>query len=127
EALELVRPLGDQRNIALNGKTDAASDVWLAADQQRLKQILLNLLANAVKYNTEGGSVTVYVKTTESRVQVAVTDTGMGIPIDQIPKLFIPFERLGAEGSGVEGTGLGLVLALRLAEAMGGTIHVESQ
>jgi CheY-like chemotaxis protein len=89
--------------------------------------VLLNLLANAVKYNREGGSVSVRLKRLGARAQIHVTDTGMGIPQDQISRLFIPFERLGAESSGVEGTGLGLVLALRLAEAMDGTLGVQSQ
>jgi len=71
--------------------------------------------------------VTVRLSASDSRVRIAVTDTGLGIAQDQIPKLFIPFERLGAEATGVEGTGLGLSLALRTAEAMGGTIYVESQ
>jgi signal transduction histidine kinase/ActR/RegA family two-component response regulator len=127
EALELIVPLADQRGISLNAGTDGFAGVWIAADQQRLKQVLLNLLANAVKYNRDAGSVTVSVRTSESRVQIGVTDTGQGIAQDQLSQLFIPFERLGAEGTGVEGTGLGLVLALRLAEAMGGTIRVESQ
>jgi signal transduction histidine kinase/ActR/RegA family two-component response regulator len=127
EAIELVGPLAAQRRILLTGPMDQHDDVWLSADNQRLKQILLNLLANAVKYNRDGGSVTVRIKPLGGRVRIEVTDTGQGIPQDQLPKLFIPFERLGAEATGVEGTGLGLVLALRLAEAMGGTLGVESQ
>jgi signal transduction histidine kinase/ActR/RegA family two-component response regulator len=127
EALELVRPLADQRGISVAAETDGFARVWIAADQQRLKQVLLNLLANAVKYNRDAGAVTVRLTASDSRVRIAVTDTGLGIPQDQISKLFIPFERLGAEATGVEGTGLGLSLALRTAEAMGGTISVESQ
>jgi signal transduction histidine kinase/ActR/RegA family two-component response regulator len=127
EALELVRPLADQRGISVAAETSGFARVWIAADQQRLKQVLLNLLANAVKYNRDAGSVTVRLSASDSRVRIAVTDTGLGIAQDQIPKLFIPFERLGAEATGVEGTGLGLSLALRTAEAMGGTIYVESQ
>jgi CheY-like chemotaxis protein len=122
-----VRPLADQRGISVAAATDGFSRVWIAADQQRLKQVLLNLLANAVKYNRDAGAVTVRLTASDSRVRIAVTDTGLGIPQDQIPNLFIPFERLGAEATGVEGTGLGLSLALRTAEAMGGTIYVESQ
>jgi signal transduction histidine kinase/ActR/RegA family two-component response regulator len=127
EALEMVGPLASQRGISLTADTDGFSQVWIAADQQRLKQVLLNLLANAVKYNREAGSVTVSLRASNSRVQIAVTDTGLGIAQDQLSKLFIPFERLGADATDVEGTGLGLVLALRLAEAMNGTIHVQSQ
>jgi signal transduction histidine kinase/CheY-like chemotaxis protein len=127
EAIELVSPLAAQRQIEVSASLGAHDDLWIAADLQRLKQILLNLLANAVKYNRDGGSVTVSVKQLGETVRIEVTDTGQGIPQDQLPKLFIPFERLGAESTGVEGTGLGLVLALRLAEAMNGTLGVESQ
>jgi CheY-like chemotaxis protein/anti-sigma regulatory factor (Ser/Thr protein kinase) len=127
EAIDLVSPLAAQRGIALASQVDQHSGLWIAADQQRLKQILLNLLANAVKYNRDGGSVTVSLKKTGARARIEVTDTGLGIPQDQLPKLFVPFERLGAEATNVEGTGLGLALALRLAEAMGGTLGVQSQ
>ena len=127
EAIELVGPLAAQRGIELSAPSSIHGNVWIAADLQRLKQILLNLLANAVKYNRDGGSVSVSIKNLGDRARIEVTDTGQGIPQDQLPKLFIPFERLGAEATGVEGTGLGLVLALRLAEAMNGTLGVESQ
>ncbi len=127
EAIELVSPLAAQRGIDLSADVKHSEDIWLAADQQRLKQVLLNLLANAVKYNRDGGSVSVRIKRVENRGQILVTDTGLGIPQEHLSKLFIPFERLGAEASGVEGTGLGLVLALRLTEAMSGTMGVESQ
>jgi signal transduction histidine kinase/ActR/RegA family two-component response regulator len=127
EAIELVSPLAAQRGIELNTPSSMHAGVWIAADLQRFKQILLNLLANAVKYNRDGGSVTVSIKNLGDRARIEVTDTGQGIPQDQLPKLFIPFERLGAGSTDVEGTGLGLVLALRLAEAMNGTLGVESQ
>ncbi|HEX4735895.1 MAG TPA: ATP-binding protein [Thermoleophilaceae bacterium] len=127
EAIDLVGPLAAQRGIGLASKVDQHSGLWIAADHQRLKQILLNLLANAVKYNREGGSVTVSLKQAGPRARIEVTDTGLGIPQDQLPRLFVPFERLGAEATSVEGTGLGLALALRLAEAMGGTLGVQSQ
>jgi CheY-like chemotaxis protein len=128
EAVELVTPLASKRKIDMRVQLSRPDDdVWVAADHQRLKQIVLNLLANAVKYNRDEGSVTVSLKRVDGRVHLRVTDTGQGIPQDQIPRLFKPFERLGAESTGVEGTGLGLVLALRLAEAMGGTMGVESQ
>jgi signal transduction histidine kinase/CheY-like chemotaxis protein len=127
EALELVTPLAAQREISVNASLGAHEDMWIAADQQRLKQVLLNLMANAVKYNRDGGSVTVELRRVGNRARILVVDTGLGIPQDQLPKLFMPFERLGAESSGVEGTGLGLVLALRLMQAMEGTLGVESQ
>jgi signal transduction histidine kinase/ActR/RegA family two-component response regulator len=127
ETVELVSPLAAQRGIELTTATGPHEDLWIQADQQRLKQVLLNLIANAVKYNRDGGKVTVSLKSAGGRGQIHVTDTGLGIAEEQLPKLFVPFERLGAEGGEVEGTGLGLVLALRLTQAMNGTLGVQSQ
>jgi CheY-like chemotaxis protein/anti-sigma regulatory factor (Ser/Thr protein kinase) len=98
------------------------------ADRQRLQQVLLNLLSNAVKYNREGGSVAVSsTETTAARVRIAVSDTGRGIPPAMLERLFTPFDRLGAEEAGIEGTGLGLALSKRLVEAMSGALVVESR
>lgn len=125
EAAALVGSLAEQRRIAVT-VTDCAGIVVLA-DRQRLTQILLNLLGNAVKYNREGGRVTVVAAGGDAgRVRIAITDSGAGIPADKLALLFTPFERLGAEQSDVEGTGLGLALAKGLAEAMNGAITAES-
>ncbi|MGY2491267.1 hybrid sensor histidine kinase/response regulator [Cupriavidus sp. CP313] len=99
---------------------------FVRADRTRLKQILLNLLSNAIKYNRDQGSVDVQVTTTEHRVCVSVRDTGAGLTPERLAQLFQPFNRLGHEAGPVEGTGIGLVVAKRLAELMGGTIDVES-
>jgi CheY-like chemotaxis protein len=97
------------------------------ADRQRLKQILLNLIVNAIKYNRIGGTVVVsYRKLGQASVCIDVADTGPGIQPDHLDRLFTPFDRLGAERTDVEGTGVGLALSRRLAEAMGGTIEVSS-
>lgn len=95
----------------------------IRADRQRLRQVLLNLVSNAVKYNRPGGSVSLAAaRAADGRVRILVTDTGMGIaPVNQ-PHLFQPFNRLGAEYTDVEGTGLGLALSKLLVEAMGGSI-----
>jgi PAS domain S-box-containing protein len=128
QAVELVRPLAAQRSITFDDETvrmDASRHVM--ADRQRLKQILLNLMSNAVKYNREGGRVRVTCSTgPEGRTRINVSDTGAGIPAEKLPLLFQPFERLGAEQTVIEGTGLGLMLSKGLAEAMGGTLGVES-
>jgi len=127
EVIGLVSPLAGGRSITLDA-TASGCDVYVLADRQRLTQVLLNLLANAVKYNRDGGSVTVACAGTEGdRLRIRVTDTGYGIPPDQLDRLFRPFERLGADQSTVEGTGLGLALSKGLIEAMGGAIGVESE
>ena len=97
------------------------------ADRTRLRQVLLNLISNAVKYNSDGGSVTVDVRAgANGNVRIAVQDTGAGLRPDQLASLFQPFNRLGQEAGKVEGTGIGLVVTKRLIELMGGTIGVES-
>ena len=95
----------------------------IRADAQRLRQVLLNLVSNAVKYNREGGSVALSAaQVSEARVRIVVTDTGIGISPGHQKELFQPFHRLGAEYTAIEGTGIGLALAKRLVEAMGGSI-----
>lgn len=127
ETLDLVSPLAAARDIQVQGAACVLSNDYVMADLQRLKQVLLNLLSNAVKYNREGGLVTISCsRTDESRLRLTVTDTGWGIAGDKLERLFTPFDRLGAEQSGVEGTGLGLALARGMVEAMGGSIGVDS-
>jgi CheY-like chemotaxis protein len=122
-----MHPLAESLSIQLrsDGHTDCADYVF--ADRQRLKQILLNLLSNAVKYNRAGGEVEVGCElTAPTRLRLTVSDTGPGIPADQLDLLFVPFERLGADRTRIEGTGIGLALSRRLAEAMGGSMGVDS-
>jgi signal transduction histidine kinase/CheY-like chemotaxis protein len=127
EALDLVRPLASTRGISLPPGHDPRCHHHVQADRQRLKQVLLNLLANAVKYNHSGGSVTVTCAPIEGgRFRVAVTDTGPGISAHLLERLYVPFERLGAELTEVEGTGLGLALSKRLVDVMGGSLGVTS-
>ncbi len=126
EAIDLVRPLAATRFVQFRLEP-MQPDLYVQADRQRLKQILLNLLSNAVKYNVESGLVTLTVDADDDGpIGVSVSDTGMGIDPGKMSKLFMPFERLGAERLGAEGTGLGLALVKHLVEAMNGTIGVES-
>jgi CheY-like chemotaxis protein len=100
---------------------------FVCADRTRLKQILINLLSNAIKYNVKRG--TVEVKCTENtpgRIRISISDTGEGLSSEHLAQLFQPFNRLGQEAGGEEGTGIGLVVAKRLVELMGGVIGVES-
>jgi PAS domain S-box-containing protein len=128
ETLEMLEPLAAARSVTVAPPRYAEDEVCVRADRQRLKQVLLNLLSNAVKYNRPGGEVRVVAaRHGSSRVRIEVTDTGVGIAADDLARAFAAFERLGAETTEVEGTGLGLALAKRLIEAMGGAIGVESE
>ncbi|MEX2582587.1 MAG: ATP-binding protein, partial [Gemmatimonadota bacterium] len=130
EARALILPLAEQHGITLHD-IERDSELYVVADRQRLAQVLLNLLSNAVKYNRPDGTVSISCgedgEAGADRVlRIGVRDTGPGIPATQLDRMFVPFERLGAEQSEVEGTGLGLALSKRLVEAMGGTLTVES-
>ncbi|HMA37693.1 MAG TPA: ATP-binding protein [Chloroflexia bacterium] len=125
--LALVQPLAAARGLTLATEALVAPEAYVQADLQRLTQVVLNLLSNAIKYNRAGGCVT--VRTEQVRpdgIRLAVRDTGLGIAPEALGRLFVPFERLDALQSNVEGTGLGLVLARRLMEAMGGQLGVTS-
>jgi signal transduction histidine kinase/CheY-like chemotaxis protein len=127
ETADLIRPLADDRGVHLLGTETQDCDVFVFADRQRLKQILLNLVGNGIKYNRDGGTVSIScARRAPGKLRIQVTDTGPGIPPEQFGLLFTPFERLGAERTTVEGTGIGLALSRRLAEVMGGTVDVES-
>ncbi len=127
DVLDLVKPIAAQRNVRLNGNGAETCEWHVSADRQRLKQVLLNLLSNAIKFNHQGGAVTLSCEgSANGRVRIKVNDTGPGIAPNKMERLFTPFERLGAEQSGIEGTGLGLALSKGLVEAMGGTLGVES-
>jgi CheY-like chemotaxis protein len=127
EALSLLRPFALEGGIELVCPPHVGTDSYVIADLQRFKQVLLNLITNAIKYTPAGGRVVIsYRSAARKKVRIAVTDTGPGIAPEKLPRLFTPFERLGAEQTEVEGTGLGLTLSQRLMQAMGGSIGVES-
>lgn len=124
---EIMTPVGAKAGIALDF-VPATKVPDVRADPLRLRQTIINLVANGIKYNHSGGAVTVTAQALpDDRVRIAVADTGHGIPREMQPALFEPFRRLGGEGAAVEGTGLGLALAKRLVEAMGGSIDFESE
>jgi signal transduction histidine kinase/DNA-binding response OmpR family regulator len=127
EALALVAPLAAQRNVQISAAMRLGDDRHVTADQQLLTQVLLNLLSNAIKYNRENGRIDISVSTNEDgRIRIEVVDTGRGIPAERLTRVFEPFDRLGAEDSDVQGSGLGLALSQRLVAAMGGSIAVQS-
>jgi signal transduction histidine kinase/ActR/RegA family two-component response regulator len=126
DVASLIAPVAESAGIKVSSDLDAGSEVFVLADRQRLRQVMLNLLSNAVKYNVPGGSVTVSLHREADWVRIAVADTGPGIEPDKLERLFVAFDRLDVERSGIQGTGLGLALSRSLVECMGGTIGVHS-
>jgi signal transduction histidine kinase/CheY-like chemotaxis protein len=124
--VDLIQPLADKRGI--RRYIEPADDLVAMLDRRRLWQVLLNLIGNAVKYGREGGTLRVGVSSLGAdQLRIEVSDDGPGMEPDQLDRLFRPFERLGAERTGVEGTGLGLALSRALTAAMGGTLSASSK
>jgi two-component system sensor histidine kinase/response regulator len=122
EVLDIIRPLASQRRIQIERNDFVSTETNILADRQRLKQVLLNILSNAVKYNSDGERIVVTLEQRTANLRVTVADNGPGIPADKRNRLFGAFDRLGAENTATQGTGLGLALSKRLTEAMGGRI-----
>jgi PAS domain S-box-containing protein len=126
ECQAMIEPQALQHDIHM---TFPQFDVpcFVAADRTRLKQVLINLLSNATKYNKAGGTVVVDLSgSTPKRIRINVRDTGAGLPAEKLAQLFQPFNRLGQEHGAEQGTGIGLVMSKRLVELMGGVLGVES-
>ena len=126
EVFELTRPMAGEMHVTVRVPRIPGA-LTVAADPQRLKQVLLNFVTNAIKYNHSGGRVQITAASVDGHCRLAVADTGPGLRPEEMERLFAPFERLSAAATGVEGTGLGLALSKSLTEAMGGSIGVESK
>jgi PAS domain S-box-containing protein len=124
-ATTMVEGDAQRRGIIIT-QAFAGDATAVRGDATRVKQILINLLSNAVKYNTDGGRIHVASRPAGDAVEIAVTDTGLGMTPEQLSELFQPFNRLGRERAQQEGTGIGLVISKRLAELMGGTLRARS-
>ncbi|MEI6899020.1 MAG: ATP-binding protein, partial [Bacteroidota bacterium] len=132
EMIDIVQhtPVGRDKEFVV--EEFPGEDYWFVADRQRLKQVLLNLINNAVKYNRESGSVVIKTtpckneKSGESMIRIAISDTGFGIKPEDTHKLFQPFERIDADKTFTEGTGLGLMVVKKLTEIMNGKVGFES-
>ncbi|MGD8940862.1 MAG: ATP-binding protein, partial [Gammaproteobacteria bacterium] len=128
ECHRLVSPIAERRNISITCCNNRrCCNAAVHADRVRLKQVILNILSNAVKYNRDNGKVSLDVEQVDNYLRLSIKDTGEGIPEQHMHKLFSAFNRLGAESTTIEGTGIGLVIAKNLIELMGGQIQVQSQ
>jgi PAS domain S-box-containing protein len=126
ECQSMIEPQAKKRGIRM---TFPRFDhpVFVNADRTRVKQILINLFSNAIKYNQAGGTVVVeWAASPADNIRISIRDSGAGLPPEKLAQLFQPFNRLGQEASAEEGTGIGLVVTKRLVELMGGAIGVES-
>ena len=132
DVVEIVHPEAFMRHLTFEIEASDTADVPIMADRRRLKQVLLNFVNNAVKYNREGGVVTIKTEMIQtdppgiSSVRISVSDSGIGITPENLGQLFQPFERIGAEMTSIEGTGLGLTVVKSLVESMGGSVGAES-
>lgn len=127
DCMTLIMPMARKHEIEMIDETEGLLEQQVRADNKRSKQILLNFLSNAIKYNRENGRVTLHLEKTETTMRFLVTDTGKGLTLEQQGNLFKSFERLGAHKTNIEGTGIGLVITKQLAEMMQGNVGVESE
>lgn len=126
QCLSMLLPMAEQREISMSSFIEPGATAL--ADRQRLRQVLMNVGSNAIKYNRHGGTVTVRVAPhDDDHLMLSLEDSGAGMTPDQLARLFQPFERLGRETSNVEGTGLGLIITRSLVESMGGHMDIVSQ
>lgn len=127
DVLNVTKPMAEKFNIELIDQITEHDKVYVMADKTRLKQVLLNLVSNGIKYNRKEGRVTLRLGNQKpDNIIIQVVDTGMGIPPEKIGKIFEPFDRLGAENSEAEGTGIGMTISKKLVELMNGHIHIDS-
>jgi signal transduction histidine kinase len=127
ELIVMIQPLADEKNIVIENRLSAEPRYFVRADITRLRQILLNLMSNAIKYNRINGLITFECEqTSDRRICIYVKDTGVGIPKDKIEEVFKSFYRVGSKSTIVEGAGIGLDITKGLIELMGGTIKIDS-
>jgi signal transduction histidine kinase len=123
----MIEPQAAAKNVELAVQS-SPHDVVAWADRSKVEQILLNLLSNAVKFTNEGAVTLNCARHDGHRVEITVTDTGVGIPSDQLERIFEPFVQIGRSNTlGHQGTGLGLAISRDMARAMGGDISVSSE
>ncbi|WP_374266513.1 GAF domain-containing protein [Zoogloea sp.] len=126
ESVASISALAEMRRIAIHLPPAGTGRPRVMADFTRIKQVLINFLSNAIKYNRDGGRIDIGWREDGEALRVEVRDTGVGIPAERIDELFQPFNRIGAEHSGIEGAGVGLALTKQLVEKMAGRVGVDS-
>ena len=127
ECLNLIAMIATAQGIKLDSNIENCQTTFINADRKRLKQVVLNLLTNAIKYNIEGGTVGLQcMKHDDSRIMIEISDTGIGMSQGEIEKIFQPFVRVGESQEKVRGTGIGLALSRNIMLEMGGDIVVDS-
>jgi signal transduction histidine kinase len=126
EVVRLIQPQAAQRGLTLTGQVPDNLPL-VKGDQERLKQVVINLVSNAIKYNRDGGSVEIIVDANDDCMRVQIKDTGKGIPPEALPHLFEKFYRVPDSEGWAQGTGLGLSIVKQLVEVHGGQIMAESQ
>lgn len=125
--VRLIQPLAQSHDVTLSIHPDLSADLFVLGDLQRINQVLMNLLSNAIKYNRAFGHVDISGEVlSNGRLRLCIKDTGHGIATEKMDRLFTPFDRLGAEQTAVEGSGIGLALTRQLLIAMDGTIEMSS-
>ncbi len=128
EVIDTVSPLAAELEVTIDHQSrGTAAEAWVCVDRRRLRQVVVTLMSNAIKYNHPAGRVDVIEEMHGNQhVAIRIMDTGRGIRLEDLPRLFDPFDRLGKQAAGVEGTGIGLALASRLITALGGRLTVDS-
>ena len=127
DCVNWVAPLAQEHGINIECNLSQFAAINVLADSIRLKQVFLNLLSNAVKYNRDGGRVEVVSGAIGDQLRIGIRDSGVGISREKLKELFQPFNRLGAEFSGIEGSGIGLVICRQLVDLMKGELDIESE
>lgn len=125
-ACAIVREQARQGGVRLDVAPDAPVRLEARADGRALRQVLLNLLSNAIKFTPKGGRVEVSLRTRAEGIEIAVADTGIGIPADELPHVTEPFRQAHGKRGAFGGTGLGLAITRRLVEMHGGRLEIDS-
>lgn len=127
ECYALINPMAKKKNIKLLPVSESMDSMFLYVDRTLIKQVFINLLSNAVKYNVDGGQVELFAVNKENKIEITVSDTGLGIKEDKKQYMFQPFNRLGVDATNIEGSGMGMVITKHLVLLMDGEITFSSE